>query len=729
MAIQSASAKLYTGIRCWCVDKNISASLSAPVTVVANVRRLKRTVIDLVATATVSLTNERYRAYGAGNVVNDGFFVSGQSYKIVQLNPGQSPPDIGDSDWNAIAGTTGVTYAAGDEFIAANNGSLPEVAGAANDENATTPDLRNASRKTSKASLSSWTARSNLVCDFPTYIRIDIEKLGLPEGTDCIVQFEEDWIIEDRGRLLPSGGYEYPNNTQGLGIPRNDNYVQFRVPYYGLSFMTSAFTAPGTFNYRRRSPGSMAFTSAFSPVISAQLTARGITDLQSRFTANIIAGEIVRLINRADFFVVAGRIGPAGMPYLEGNGFPYYNINGTLTGLGIFPGITRIRPAASVFESVVSSVSVIGADARLMAASMSSSTAFTSEAIRFKGPGSLVLSAAFTTTQQAVKTASGRSTMTSSFSMSISARTKGSLKQTVRQWSAIAAAPNGDVWATVRSTNALGSGGGGIYVKYSNSDTFTLHTNLDRLWTGIAVGSNGDVWASHENPAITPGGGIYYKLSASSTFVQDTQAPNRMYQHIAVNDFDGSVYVAVGDPFISGQNTRTIYRRLGPNRFGVRASDSANIGPGSWDWRTLAPFGDWAGVATKPGDEDVWFSTHGGDVYRLNVSTYTINEGSPDEQTYYQGLSNHPFSGINLDTKSFQDIAWAPNGDLYAATTTVEAIEAGDGYIWKLTGGVGSAFTAVTSDVLRTWTGITVSTDGIIYACVFGGDIYIIDYL
>jgi len=341
MAIQSASAKLYTGIRCWCVDKNISASLSVPVTIVANVRRLKRTYIDLFPIATVSLANQRYKTYGGGNVVNDGFFITGQSYKVLE---------VGDSDWNAIAGTTGITYVVGSEFIAANNGSLPEVVGAANEEDAATPDLRNASRKTGRASLSSWTVRSSLVCDFPTYIRIDIEKLGLPEGTRCIVQFEENWIVEDRGRLLPSGTYEYPNNTQGLGIPRNDNYVEFRVPYYGLSFMTSAFTAPGTFNYRRR-PGSMFVNSAFTPVMTARLTRQGVIDLQSAFVAVIRAGEIVRLINRADFFVVAGRIGPAGVPYLEGNGYTYYNINGTPTGLGIFPGITRIRQSTATFTN------------------------------------------------------------------------------------------------------------------------------------------------------------------------------------------------------------------------------------------------------------------------------------------------------------------------------------------------------------------------------------------
>ncbi len=44
---------------------------------------------------------------------NDGNLVTGVLYEIYTL---------GDTDWNAAAGTTGVTYAVGDEFTAANNG-------------------------------------------------------------------------------------------------------------------------------------------------------------------------------------------------------------------------------------------------------------------------------------------------------------------------------------------------------------------------------------------------------------------------------------------------------------------------------------------------------------------------------------------------------------------------------------------------------------------------------
>jgi hypothetical protein len=438
MAIQSASAKLYTGIRCWCVDKNISASLSVPVTVVANVRRLKRTVIDLFPVATVSLTNQRYKTYGGGNVVNDGFFESGQSYKVLE---------VGDSDWNAIAGTTGITYVRGSEFLAANNGTLPEVAGAANDEFATTPDLRNASRKTGRASLSSWTARSSLVCDFPTYIRIDIEKLGLPEGTDCIVQFEEDWIVEDRGRLLPSGGYEYPNNIQGLGIPRNDNYVQFRTPWFGLSFMRSAFTMPNLARFRFR-PGSMFVNSAFTPLMTAKITRRGVLDLQSAFVAVIRAGEVVRLLSRADLFVVAGPMGPGATPYLEGNGFPQG------TGLSFwpqgFPGISRIRESAVSINQIVSTLSLPEFLVVLEAAAVSSSNfTVSSDVFKYKGVVNERFNSVATQSSVVNRRASGRSTMTSSTSVSLP------LIRRTKQFSANLSSPQATVFCDNNSPMIL----------------------------------------------------------------------------------------------------------------------------------------------------------------------------------------------------------------------------------------------------------------------------------
>jgi hypothetical protein len=321
MAIQSASAKLYTGIRCWVVDKNISAALTASFslgnknrpasngdTVFANVLafKLRRAIADLVVTPSLGITNERYKTFGGGNNV---------------ITPGASRVIDNTNNWKVTA---------------------------------------------------------SVVCKFPTYFRIDVDKLQLPQGTTCTVSFEEGWIKDG----------EYAETTRAPS-PAVGNFFTFRTPWLGASFMTSTFTGLGSFLFRRR-PGSMFVNSAFTPVMTAKITRKGVIDLQSAFTAVIRAGEIVRLLSRADFFAVAGRIGPAGVPYLEGNGFPYYNINGTLTGLGIFPGIIRVRQSTATFTKVSTAsltADVVNLPFIVPAVNYSSEFTMTATCDAFKGVG------------------------------------------------------------------------------------------------------------------------------------------------------------------------------------------------------------------------------------------------------------------------------------------------------------------------------------------------------
>ncbi|CAB4137055.1 Bacterial surface protein 26-residue repeat [uncultured Caudovirales phage] len=316
MAIVTFQAKLYTGIRCLCVDKNIRANLSSAFTVgnydidfpprpgnpsgdvpdldvngnpiiYPNIYpwRLRKATADLQCSPAITLVDQKLVTVGSGNTVNDGYFVTGQTYKIKVL---------GNTDWNSVAGTEDVTYQVGSEFTAQNNGQVPVA-----NEN---QPLSNPTPRTGIAHLASWTIRSTLTCQFPTYIEIDVEKLGLPEGTDCIVYFEEGFLLEDKGNLLPSGGYEYPNAVQGAPSPRIDNFIQFRTPWYGLSFMTATFNrvflptrikqlsatfpqALGSVTFRiRYNRGNLAslFFPIFTMTPTARKTARAVADLISR---------------------------------------------------------------------------------------------------------------------------------------------------------------------------------------------------------------------------------------------------------------------------------------------------------------------------------------------------------------------------------------------------------------------------------------------------------------
>lgn len=288
MAIITAQAKLYTGIRCWCVDKNISAALSAsfslgnkdidfptdvPVldangrdTIYPNVYiwRLRRAVADLRCPRPQPvLTDERYKTYGGGNnVIVPGFGMSGftpapaSSYTLSPSNrvfeeiagiaspsnANYSNPFYRAPSWKITYTTTGSTT-----YELKSRGQYISV-GDTFTINSTINALIPISTTITVTSViavpvvesGGWTSTASVSLTFPTYIEIDIEKLGIPEGTDCVLNFEEGWLLEDRGRKLPSGDWEYPNAVQGSLSPEALNYVTFRTPYYGLSFINSA---------------------------------------------------------------------------------------------------------------------------------------------------------------------------------------------------------------------------------------------------------------------------------------------------------------------------------------------------------------------------------------------------------------------------------------------------------------------------------------------------------
>jgi surface protein len=107
--------------------------------------------------------------------------------------------------------------------------------------------LANTMRYSTKGGKGEFAVSSSLVCEFPTYIEIDIESLmlqGLPEGTDCVLNFQEGWMLEDRGRRLPSGAYEYGSNTQDAPAPEFPSFVAFRTPKFFRSAFNAVFSIP-----------------------------------------------------------------------------------------------------------------------------------------------------------------------------------------------------------------------------------------------------------------------------------------------------------------------------------------------------------------------------------------------------------------------------------------------------------------------------------------------------
>ena len=259
MATLIASAKLYQSTRCLLADKNISANLTAsfslgnqrqpnyqgdliqPVivngvpTVFANVLPFTpvKFVCDLYCEpSSISLTPQRIIKQGGGNRVYSGEFVTAQQYVITT---------VGTTDWTTIGGAG--TYAVGTVFTAIQPGTFDYSTG--------------------RAQLYSWHTVSLLRCVFPTYVRIDIEKLmdmGLGEGQDCVVQLEEGFLLEDKGvPKQASPFFEFADNVKDSPTPRNDNYVSFRTPKRFRSAFNSIVSMPATTVSRRRSMQSAFF--------------------------------------------------------------------------------------------------------------------------------------------------------------------------------------------------------------------------------------------------------------------------------------------------------------------------------------------------------------------------------------------------------------------------------------------------------------------------------------
>jgi hypothetical protein len=128
--------------------------------------------------------------------------------------------------------------------------------------------LANTMRYATKGGQGIFAVSSNVVCEFPTYIEIDIEALmlqGLPEGTDCVLNFQEGWQLEDRGRQLPSGAFEYGSNTQNAPSPEFPSFVTFRTPKFFRSAFNALFSIPNTTALRiKQLSSSVSSTASFT---------------------------------------------------------------------------------------------------------------------------------------------------------------------------------------------------------------------------------------------------------------------------------------------------------------------------------------------------------------------------------------------------------------------------------------------------------------------------------
>ncbi len=226
--------------------------------------------------------------------------------------------------------------------------------------------------------------------------------------------------------------------------------------------------------------------------------------------------------------------------------------------------------------------------------------------------------------------------------------TFNALSQTTRNWVGMCATPSGNIYAAVTS--------GDIYMQTSGIGNFIALGGISRSWTGMAASPSGNVYAA------VSGGDIYKQTAGVGSFVA-LSAGNRAWQSITVAP-NGDVYAAVlgGDIYkqTAGVGSFVALSQASLQWFGMTATPNGNIyaavnvgdiymqtngtgnfialGGASRQWRNMA--------ASVNGN--VYAPTNGGDIYEQ------IGAGSTDLSGGNLTLSSGQSKGTGASSIVFQ---------------------------------------------------------------------------
>ena len=276
------------------------------------------------------------------------------------------------------------------------------------------------------------------------------------------------------------------------------------------------------------------------------------------------------------------------------------------------------------------------------------------------------------------------------------------LSQTTRNWTGMAAAPNGNVYACVY--------GGDIYMQTGGAGNFVALGQNTVGWWFMAVSTGGDVYAVELSSLNMPlsSTDVYKQTGGTGDFV-NTNQEDRVWLGIT-HGGDGAIYADVnyGDIYLMAPTSDGFLEYGRVSRLWTGLAVAPN-----WDILASAQESgiysyDSEGRVT-PVDQTAryWYSlavTLGGDIYAC------VYNGDIYRQTGGAGA----FSALGQTSRAWMGLAAAPNGDIYACTY--------GGDIYMQTAGTGD-FMAL-SQTSRVWYDVAVAPNGNVYACVYNGDIY-----
>ncbi|WP_035644753.1 hypothetical protein [Flavobacterium sp. ASV13] len=237
-----------------------------------------------------------------------------------------------------------------------------------------------------------------------------------------------------------------------------------------------------------------------------------------------------------------------------------------------------------------------------------------------------------------------------------------------------------------------------------NSNFVPLNIGV-QLWRGMASSPNGDVYACVYQ-------GDIYKQSGSLGNFTAQGITQRLY--VNMGGYTSNIYAAAFNIFKRTNGTGD-FNAYGPSASQVWGCTQSSVnndvyyaesggsiykqtgGTGSFV-STGAPNLNWRGMCSNMAG-DIYACTNGGDIYKQ-----TGGIGS--------------FLGLGQTSRNWHSIAVSPiNGDVYAC------VDGGD--IYRQLGGNGP-FVSLNQGA-RAWRGITVNSIGNVYACVYQGDIWMLN--
>jgi hypothetical protein len=628
MAILTAEAKLYQSFRTTVVDKNITANLSSNFSI-GNYNRPAQ-------------PSDQFEVYSGALAFKVKFYVC----------------DMESASSVALVDERYLTYGGGNNVI--------------------TPGSPRVVNNTNNAKLT-----FNLKCKFPTYVRVDLDALGLPEGTDIIVDFEEGFALEGN----------YPGSV-AAPMPAIKNYTTFRTPWYGVGFLKSVATISSIigsikpFTSNISAAMNFAVQGKYSPADGVSIEVAQFS-LNNKITYN--PGNLEARFLPVTFF---SSFGSNPIP----GGFEY-----------ILTKETRVRFHDAVLTTSSEFILPEYEKIKNVECILTSSFNTTVDEQQFKGilQTNYEITSNMTTLADRIRNISPNLIVNSN--IGVRYRTKGALRQTNRQWTSISSDTLGNIYATVN--------GGDIYVRSDGQGDFIALGQTTRPWSGVAVDPvTGDTYAStYYDSGITGSGKIYRRAFGTTNFLV-TDSPTSNYYHIEFIA-DGTLYCAsrgsnpagpLGQPAPTNLSGRTI-RRLTTGIWETSPGTDNN--------------GNWSSLAVISGTFNATIYWSGGRNSDVRSAIYALNpEGTPN-------LTWTNPSAINNLTYNWQGLTVGP-GEYFGVTTQnslYAAVGGSNGYIVEALNT--NQLIIIPDTTNNNWYDVTMTPTGELYACQLGGDIWIVKLL